>query len=133
MEEVDDLKDDARLRIGPGGGGMGVAVPVNVDALDVRIEDLNKGGEEVLNRSFSVLNGGGEMNSLTGFMGDCKGDDTLDGFFFIGGCSNTVPTVEGLSLPIVVGVLVVVAGGQYLFPIMRDFFGFLSGLTGGST
>jgi len=128
MEEVDDLKDDARLRIGPGGGGMGVAVPVNVDALDVRIE-LNKGGEEVLNRSFSVLRGG-EMNSLMGFMGDCKGGDTLDGFFFIGGCSDTAPTVEGLSLPIMV---VVVAGGQYLFPTMGDFFRFLSGLTGGST
>jgi hypothetical protein len=52
MEDVDDLKDDARLRIGSGGGGMGVAIPVNVEALDVRIEDLNNGGEDVLNRSF---------------------------------------------------------------------------------
>ena len=131
MEDVDDLKDDARLRTGPGGGGMGVAVPVNVDALDVRIEDLNNGGEEVLNRSFSVLKGGGEINSLIGFMGDCKGGDTLEVFFLIGGCSDTM--AKGLSLPIVVGALIIVAGGQYLFPAMGVFFRFLSGLSGGST
>jgi hypothetical protein len=115
MEDVDDLKDDARLRTGTGGGGMGV----NVEALDVRIEEFNNEGE------VSVLGGGGEMNSLIGFMGDCEEGDIFDAFFLKAGCSKTAPTVDRLSLPIVVGAALV-AGGQYFFPAMGDFFGFLS-------